>query len=307
MASWNVASDDFEAMQEAFGGGDAAENEQLQLTAGPLGFRSQGLELGGVLLEWNSYRQSIHFRTEFRAPFLAFSFTLQASAPTRAVGRELGAEAAAVEHPSLGPIEYVTARGTTGLRLRVREDLAREMGWEAPTDQVARVHTGHLADLAAYCRTVLSAPRGEADASREIACRHGVLARLREALPELLAPSEEPGARLERSLLARRARVAMQARSVVDHLRVGELARQLATSERTLYRACHETFGVGPHELDQLLRLHRFRALLVERGSYRGVIAEAAEEAGFAHLGRLAGMYRRHFGEAPRETVRRGV
>jgi transcriptional regulator GlxA family with amidase domain len=34
-------------------------------------------------------------------------------------------------------------------------------------------------------------------------------------------------------------------------------------------------------------------------------VTEAAAEAGFTHLGRLSGLYRKHFGERPSETLSR--
>ena len=54
-----------------------------------------------------------------------------------------------------------------------------------------------------------------------------------------------------------------------------------------------------------LRRLHEFRRRMLEGEPGRGLIAEAARESGFTHLGHLSEDYRELFGETPGETLGR--
>ncbi len=86
---------------------------------------------------------------------------------------------------------------------------------------------------------------------------------------------------------------------------VPALARRLHVSERTLYRAFDVWAGMGPHEYFLTHRLHAFRRRLLTTQKSRGLITDAAVASGFTHFSRLAERYRKHFGELPRETVKR--
>jgi transcriptional regulator GlxA family with amidase domain len=84
---------------------------------------------------------------------------------------------------------------------------------------------------------------------------------------------------------------------------VGGLARALGLSSRTLHRVTRREFGVSPMALLRQSRLARARAVL---RAHPGVtVTRVALDCGFAHLGRFAQEYARHFGECPSETLRR--
>ena len=86
---------------------------------------------------------------------------------------------------------------------------------------------------------------------------------------------------------------------------VVELARHCGVNERTLGRAFHDTFGVSPLAYSRLWLLHRVRRSL--RAAHRGdaTVAVILTAHGIWDFGRFAALYRRQFGEAPADTLRR--
>ncbi|MFM7245102.1 MAG: AraC family transcriptional regulator [Planctomycetaceae bacterium] len=86
-------------------------------------------------------------------------------------------------------------------------------------------------------------------------------------------------------------------------VRVSELASRAGVSQRTVERAFLRT-GCTPLAYLRRVRLDRARAMLV--GPTQGVtVADVAAAVGYAHCGRFADEYRRHFGELPSRTVTR--
>ena len=86
---------------------------------------------------------------------------------------------------------------------------------------------------------------------------------------------------------------------------VADLCRMAGTSERTLYYAFIDRFGIPPARFMKLFRLNRVRAALC--GARPPIsIADTANRWDFWHMGQFARDYRRLFGEAPSQTLRRG-
>jgi AraC-like DNA-binding protein len=87
-----------------------------------------------------------------------------------------------------------------------------------------------------------------------------------------------------------------------EALTVTALCRATGVSLRTLNRAFHERFGIGPKAYLTRQRLSDLRDdLLVAPPETR--IADLANNHGFWHLGQLAKVYRATFGELPSETL----
>jgi AraC-like DNA-binding protein len=80
---------------------------------------------------------------------------------------------------------------------------------------------------------------------------------------------------------------------------VGELARDLDVSVRTMQRAFNSVFGVGVKRFIRLRQLYRARVLL-RSGKYS--VADAAESVGISHLSRFSRAYFQFFGERPSRT-----
>ena len=103
--------------------------------------------------------------------------------------------------------------------------------------------------------------------------------------------------------------VRLAERFVLDHLaervHVADLCCATDVSERTLEIACRKVTGLSPVAYFTRLRLERARRALLDAvpGSTR--VSKVALRCGFWHFGEFSAAYRRSFGEAPSETLRR--
>jgi len=84
-----------------------------------------------------------------------------------------------------------------------------------------------------------------------------------------------------------------------------DLCAQLGVSDRTLRRAFHDAFGMGPLAYQRLLRLHATRAALKAGDGADNQVGDIARRWGFNRLGAFAADYCRQFGELPSQTLRR--
>jgi len=84
-------------------------------------------------------------------------------------------------------------------------------------------------------------------------------------------------------------------------------ATALGVSRRTLYRAFRGELGMGPQGYLRLVRLHQLRERLLRAASTGASITGLAGELGFTHMGRLSADFYKHFGEYPKQALRRNV
>lgn len=87
-------------------------------------------------------------------------------------------------------------------------------------------------------------------------------------------------------------------------IKVSELSSAIDIPRRTLNRAFHERFGLGPKAYLNRLRLAAARNQ-ISSGNEDIVIADVANQQGFWHMGQFARDYRLLYGELPSETLRR--
>ncbi|GLP96047.1 helix-turn-helix domain-containing protein [Paraferrimonas sedimenticola] len=90
-----------------------------------------------------------------------------------------------------------------------------------------------------------------------------------------------------------------------ESIQVADLAEQIGVSERTVYNAFKDSFGVGPRQIIELLRLYEFRKRLLEAEAERQTVTEIAFDLGLFEIGRIAQRYKKQFGELPNETLKR--
>ena len=279
----------------------------LQLSPGGLGYRGQQVRLPGLHVLWFRYgRQRIELREAKNDGWVSLGTILEGSAPMRMDGSEVApgrliTRAAGAEH------EFLIAPETSSLNIDVAPDLVGclrgPLGVVATPEPLRRELVAACRALTEVCRTDRSS--GEVPVETPVSeARERVLDAVQSLLQGGLRPAAPRAAERERFQLVQLAR--RRLRETRGRLSIPELARELAVSERNLYRAFQACLGMGPREVEQLRRLHEFRARLT-RGPGRTRVAEAAAEAHFTHLGRLSRLYRAHFGERPSETLRRHV
>jgi AraC-like DNA-binding protein len=99
----------------------------------------------------------------------------------------------------------------------------------------------------------------------------------------------------------------------IDYIRQADLAAldpaalcaAAAVSPRTLEYAFRENLGLSPAVFIRRLRLHALRRRLLASALGESTVTDLAYHLGFTQLGRLAGDYRRTFGELPSSTLAR--
>ena len=86
---------------------------------------------------------------------------------------------------------------------------------------------------------------------------------------------------------------------------VSRLSRIVGMSERGLRNAFYSVRGMSPRRCMLVERLEGVRRALSHSGSRPATVTSIATDYGFHELGRFAGTYKKAFGEAPSETLRR--
>ena len=97
----------------------------------------------------------------------------------------------------------------------------------------------------------------------------------------------------------------LRVRPIHEKLRIEDLARRIGTSERGLYASFQQWVGMGPYELDLLIRLYRLRRALLQAAPRVPSVGTMGRAFGFNDHSRMTRMYKREFGEPPSATLRR--
>ena len=84
---------------------------------------------------------------------------------------------------------------------------------------------------------------------------------------------------------------------------VSELCAAFRVSRRSLHRAFHDAFGIGPVTFLRHKRLCAIHSALKDSSPNLTTVSEVALQHGFVELGRFSQYYRALFGEYPSETL----
>jgi AraC family ethanolamine operon transcriptional activator len=134
-------------------------------------------------------------------------------------------------------------------------------------------------------------------AEAEARCLRALVDAVLSAGGETAAPRQHDRARLVEHVI----------RFLRDRLSASVTASDLCSafgvSDRLLRLAFKEAYGVGPLTYFKLLRLHAVRQALIAARGRDTSVAEILERNGVTRPAAFAGVYRRHFGERPSETL----
>lgn len=86
-------------------------------------------------------------------------------------------------------------------------------------------------------------------------------------------------------------------------LNIEELAIELATHERNIYRITNDQTGMSPYAYYQLIRLHKFREALHNSDGSHGTVTRCAINSGVDNISRLTSQFCKQFGETPRQYL----
>ena len=107
-----------------------------------------------------------------------------------------------------------------------------------------------------------------------------------------------------RRKLVKRAEAFMRDR-LAEPINLTDLCQELNKSQRSLYYAFQEYFGLPPMEYLKILRLHSVRRALKSAFPGASNVTKIAENFGFWHMGQFSVDYKKMFGESPSTTFRR--
>jgi AraC-like DNA-binding protein len=84
---------------------------------------------------------------------------------------------------------------------------------------------------------------------------------------------------------------------------ITEICSMLGLSRRSLHRAFHEVFGIGPVTFLRQKRLCSTYSILKASAPNQTTVANVAIQQGFVELGRFSQYYKAMFGESPSQTL----
>lgn len=308
-----------EEFEQFFAGCTGTDIDLLQLTPGLLNFTSTQVDLQGILLEWNRVGTRIRSREVYRGSGVLFSFLLQGSDRVKVCGNELDYGNVVLWH-SGEELEYIAPTGVTSLTIHVDAALADLFGWTLNGGTYRLVPIPCLMRLEQTCRLATRAVQRQGsvgidagvdtqslqDAAR---WRDRILVEVESVLASwLTSPTSAnktslPGTHHFR--LIKDAERFFEQYDLGQSKTVDAIAEGVGVPRRTLFHAFRTYMGIGPYAYLQLIRLHRLRDRLLAESPAETSVTKLASELGFDHMGRLSAAYRKHFGEYPRETLKR--
>lgn len=274
-----------------------------QVGRGPIRGRALGF-LGPELDVWiYSTSQPTQARSALRPDRVVLTAPLNLAQPARHNGREIRNGDLIEFEPGLENTE--SWNPGLLLDLQVDSSVARERGWSRGGESVHRLSPATLNRIRRYCERRLTADPADGSAASLTKGDRAFVRYLVDLLDCQPLPAVESQASHGRLRLVRRALQLVEASVDDEPLSVPRLAASLGVSERTLYDAFSKELGTSPYNTILVRRLNHFRRLLLEAPRRPGAVTRAATGAGFDHLSHLTRLYRRLFGEVPRETLRR--
>ncbi|TNF86633.1 MAG: AraC family transcriptional regulator [Gammaproteobacteria bacterium] len=278
--------------------------DYVQLSTGPGGLTNKVVELDGVTLIWAKANGRARWRDQITDSGFQFGCMVDSQGPVKLLGREIEPNEAAVWLPGQ-EVDYVLEGPYLSLEIGVNELLIEERGWTPSGGPLANVPEQVMTSLVQACTTI-SKETLEPSPSDAAEQRDRILTLLDAALDPWHRGMEESSQSNRKDFrfrqLVRNAERFMDALAG-EPLNLSDLAEHTGASRRTLHRAYQNQLGVGPRRYYELKRLSMLRSKLKRANATEHTITELATKLGFHDLGRLAGTYRRLYGEYPRETL----
>ena len=200
------------------------------------------------------------------------------------------------------PIERILARAEQLQRPITKEQLLSP-GIMTPNPKA-------LQQLSAYVRELLVLAKKDpyrlTDSSKNPLMSYFIIEDLLPLLLDVLTSQVNfvPEKESSRQKLVKRAEAFMRDR-LADPITLTDLCQELNMSQRSLYYAFQECFGLPPMEYLKILRLHGVRQALKSSTSPASKVTKIAGNYGFWHMGQFSQDYKKMFGESPSTTLRK--
>ena len=288
--------------------------EYLQLSAGPLKFRTRIVELPGITLYWNRFGARMLAKEKYMGDELIFGLVFPAEKPFLYQGHEFKADHAVIQQAG-AEHHYVIPEGLSSLLIYVDRSLIAANAPGLSNTVENRVHPPALMALVKVCRSTTQIIQRQTvtgnDATLAVTLRNRILNRLLEALtPWYTEEHETEDAEFpsgKEFSLVRQAEEEMMKIGLATRPSMDQLAGILEVSRRTMYYSFNQWLDMGPNAYFDILRLHRVHDRLLAGTKSTTSVTAAANEMGYSHLGRFAGRYYEFFGEHPSETLTRDL
>lgn len=290
------------------------EPSLLQLSSGPLDFKVRNDDLSGVLLTWVTSTGRQFWRDWPTGGGVHFGFMIDSKGPVYCGGRELQAADALMWLPE-HEIDYLLEGPLRSLEISVSAELVDELCWRAGGQPVKIVDKAALGKLLQIC-TMASEWLGACDNLHEdLRLVRGRLWRewILDALSHVVVPwikgsgtvigTGKQWTRYFEIVRKTEKRFDMEDPDIVSDADL--IAKDLGISRRSLFYAFQHTLGMGPRKYFELQRLHELRRALNTAEAEQVSVTDLATRFGFTQLGRMAGIYKKHFGETPSETLKK--
>ncbi|MEA2079488.1 MAG: helix-turn-helix domain-containing protein [Pseudomonadota bacterium] len=290
----------------------------LQLSPGQASLRQQIIEMNGVTLIWAHAQGRARWQDEMTGAGLHLGFVLESEGPIYARGRAIDIDDAQIWMPGK-EMELITFGSNHTLEIGIDAKLVETLGWQFEGNPIKKVDQQNIERLVMICRRATAAIQSlESKAetsmttastiSRDDRWRDLILGALEPLLKPWLSVLESsellPANGTSHYRLIRQADAFLEDLDSDDSFEVGRLAHSLGVPRRTIFHAYRKLLGVGPREYYELRRLHTLRSRLKRGSPSDTTVTEIAMALGFGDLGRMAGRYKRQFGESPSQTLR---
>lgn len=279
-----------------------------QFSTGAAKLEYLAVDLDGVTLLWATGRAHCRWQDQMADDGrVHFGFLLSAESGATSMGHELGPNDAMLFRPGQ-EMDYVFKGPVETLEIGVSKELADELGWTFSGAPLANIPGPTLTRLAGVCRRASESIATQGDRTRSVAdSRAAVLGALERALFPWMPDTGGFSIALGQSTNAHKILQSFDSyiTDIGDAMAdLTSVSGELGIGRRTLFYALRQTLGITPRKYIEVRRLGELRGRLKQAHHDMHTVTEVATELGFGDLGRMAGKYRRQFGEYPSETLR---
>lgn len=282
----------------------------FQLSPGLINLQMDLVTLDGVTLIWTNSEGRQRWRDTMTEDGLHLAFAVRSEGFIRFRGRDVDPNEVAIWHKD-EEMDFLMQGPLTSLDVGIEKDLMDELGWRVSSVPLSTVQPIHLRSLLQICSLATEEMNAKTAAheggGRTAYWRDQVLS----AIEALIAPWETWRSSPHTLNLSRDFVILKNVEDYFEGLAdpgsfdIDGLSQELGIPKRTLFRSLRRSVGLGPRKYFELKRIYQLRSQLRTADPENATVTQLANDQGFTELGRMAGLYRTHFGETPIETLKK--
>ncbi|MDH3600104.1 MAG: helix-turn-helix domain-containing protein [Candidatus Tectomicrobia bacterium] len=310
---FSLESQDFEEMQQAL---SAWDHQYQQISPGAFHGSLLHTQMGSLGIFRNRWERAIRYQGTAPKGTVGLAVSLAQSGEARWMGQRVTLDDMIVQRAET-EADYLSTPLWDSVVFAIPEaELAQHIADLTHDDPEEVLHTHGvirlMPELAAQIREVSLAYLDTAQQSHDRPSGPSPLSEMIKSAVELIARAMASSQVLDCSqpTLQRRRRLVHKAKELSvqrgdQPLRIGELCRHLAVSERTLRHAFRDVAGLSPLDYLKMLRLNRVNRALRQADPAEVLVKQVAYLNGFTHLGQFCRDYKQLFDKSPSQTLQR--